>query len=119
MMKYFTGLAFIIFLFSNACQSQNEEKIDTLKNEILEIHDQVMPKMGELRKTKNLILSDADSLMLIDSVSANSNLEMAKEIEKSNESMMNWMRKYEPEFTGTEKRSIPLFSESKERNRKG
>ena len=83
-------------------QTNGEISIDSLKSEVLAIHDEVMPKMGELRKTRKELLLQVDSLMESDADKAAILTTIANEIGAANESMMQWMRAYEPEFEGTD-----------------
>ncbi len=66
------------------------------------IHDEVMPKMGELRRTRKDLLLQADSLMESNPDRAAMLTTVADEIGNANEGMMQWMRAYEPEFEGTD-----------------
>lgn len=109
-MKKTTFLLTILF-FAFSCGSSNqaskekapgEISLDSLKSEVLFIHDEVMPKMGELRRASKNLEVWADSLMEIDSARANMLNGMAADIANANESMMVWMRAYEPDFEGTE-----------------
>ena len=108
-MKKTTFLITLFFAFScgSGNQSSNENaageiSLDSLKSEVLFIHDEVMPKMGELRRASKNLEVWADSLMEIDSARANMLSTMAADIAEANESMMVWMRAYEPDFEGTE-----------------
>lgn len=95
-MKAILFIALGLFIFS--CNSTVEDKVDLtkLKEEVMAIHDEVMPKMGELRKTsKELKLAAA-----ADSTKAEW-VETANKISNANESMMVWMRNYDPDFKGT------------------
>lgn len=99
-MKNLTLLTVIIFLA--ACGPSKKEELQTLKSEVMAIHDEVMPKMGELRRTRKDLLLQADSLMETNPERAAMLTTVADEIGDANESMMQWMRAYEPEFEGTD-----------------
>ena len=107
-MKNLTVLASIILLAAcghskkKETQTNGEISLDSLKSEVLSIHDEVMPKMGELRRTRKDLLFRADSLMETDAERAAMLTTVADEIDAANESMMQWMRAYEPEFEGTD-----------------
>lgn len=112
-MKYLI-LIFTVLLIS--CSSPSSETASdqmTLEEEVMAIHDSVMPKMGELRSTKNSLLAKADSVLQTDSTHAQVLKELATEIEKANESMMLWMRNYEPEFEGTDAEKEAYLLEQK------
>ena len=99
-MKNLTLLTAIILLA--ACGPSKKEELQTLKSEVMAIHDEVMPKMGELRRTRKDLLLQADSLMETNPERAAMLTTVADEIGNANEGMMQWMRAYEPEFEGTD-----------------
>lgn len=67
--------------------------------EVMAAHDEVMPKMGELRKTAKDLQAKADSLSTLtdqDFAAEISTLrQTAERIEDANEGMMEWMRQFE------------------------
>ena len=103
----------IIFLFAiafmMACTPGNkasEVSIQDLKNQVMDIHDEVMPKMGELRKTAKTLRESAEVKEAEeDMMSAEDLIRAAEAIEAANESMMVWMRQFEPDFKGTDDES--------------
>lgn len=99
-MKNLALLTVIILLA--ACGPSKKEELQTLKSEVMAIHDEVMPKMGELRRTRKDLLLQADSLMESNPDRAAMLTTIADEIGNANEGMMQWMRAYEPEFEGTD-----------------
>ena len=118
-MKYLTTLLIWLVFFS--CQSGRNDSKEvnkktstvSLRSEILAIHDEVMPKMGELRKTKKNLMIWADSLKKSDSTGAATLLITADEIASANEGMMDWMRNYEPAYEGTEEEVLSYLEEQK------
>lgn len=103
-MKNLTLLLIILLIAcGTAKESQSGEiTLDSLKSEVLSIHDEVMPKMSELRRTRKDLLLQADSLMESNPDRAAMLTTAADEIGDANESMMQWMRDYEPDFEGTD-----------------
>ena len=79
----------------------------------MSIHDEVMPKMGELMKTSKALVLLADSIAEIDSLKASVFSAAAMEIDMANENMMNWMRSYEPEYEGSEKEILTYLEGQK------
>ena len=79
-----------------------EPTIAELKTEVLAIHDEVMPKMGELRRARKDLMLQADSLTESNPERAAILNAAADELGSANDGMMQWMRAYEPEFEGTE-----------------
>ena len=104
-------------LVLSACQtsqkSEEKSKVVLLKDEVMAIHDDVMPKMGELRKVKKYLLQHADSIAEADSSRAAVLTVLARRIEDANEGMRDWMRNYEPEFTGSEEEILAYLEEQK------
>ena len=109
-MKYL-NLLFVVLLFS--CGPSQQEELQTLKDEVIAIHDEVMPKMGELRKTRMALEALADSVIVSDSVRAQSLSAFASDIAAANEGMMQWMRNFEPEFEGTNEEIKAYLEEQK------
>lgn len=92
-----------------ACTPGSEKKTDGQNNsaddvrkQVMEIHDEVMPKMGQLRKVEKALRQTADSVITLDSAAAQKHLAVADRIKKANEEMMSWMRQFEPNYEGTE-----------------
>ena len=94
------SIAAILLILISACNTQpKEEKLD-LKAKVLEVHDQVMPKMKDLRVVQKQLLVLADSSA--DSLKAVKYQQLANDLKLANESMMDWMRSFDPNFSGTE-----------------
>jgi len=98
-------LAVIIGFAALACESgpSEEEQQNSMKDEVMEIHDEVMPKMGEMNTLKNELLADAESLAIdstnVENIEKSNTLkQIAAELEEANKSMMDWMRNYKPNF---------------------
>ena len=80
-----------------ACESKNVQ----LKEEVIAIHDEVMPHMGKLKSLQKNLLERADQLALEDSVAQNDVIEHLRntsvELDAAYEGMFVWMRQFEPE----------------------
>lgn len=108
-------LPVLVLALTTACTSSKKSELTALKDEVMAIHDEVMPKMGELMKTEKMLKKKADSLFLVsDSVTAQTCLDAASEINAANESMMNWMRNYEVDFQGDEDEIMKYLNEQKQ-----
>ncbi|NQZ78835.1 MAG: hypothetical protein HRT61_22375 [Ekhidna sp.] len=100
---FLLALSLLVLSCGTKGESKSEEgSLADLKDEVMAIHDEVMPKMGDLRKTRMMLESIADSLIVVDSIGAVNLRNLASEIDAANEGMMQWMRAYEPDFQGTE-----------------
>ncbi len=89
MKKVLSIVAIALFLFS--CGNKAAE-IKKLSDEVLKIHDEVMPKMQDLANLKKDFLAISDSTL--DSLSRISVAEEVAKLEKADEKMMQWMREY-------------------------
>ncbi len=82
-------------------------------DEVMAVHDEVMPKMGMIRKLKGALQASADSLITADSLSAEAQefLGAVAELEAANESMMGWMRSFAQPEEGTVHEEVLKFYE--------
>jgi len=117
-------LFFLLVLALFSCQPSGKESkeidskpgvvtLDSLKKEVLAIHDEVMPKMGQLMKTSKALITLADSVSSSDSIRASTLMEAANDIDLANENMMVWMRNYEPAFEGSEAEILAYLTKQK------
>ncbi|WP_421890943.1 hypothetical protein [Marinoscillum sp.] len=91
----------ICLVVVGACAQTKKTDTKALKDQVMEVHDAVMPKMGELRMTEKQLLAVADSLAE-DTVAATRYRELAVAVSSANKSMMNWMHGFDPDFAGSE-----------------
>jgi len=103
--KLKTALFLLALLFIiSACNSEKKEQQE-LFDEVMLLHDEVMPKMGSLRGLSAELSLKADSLAQ-DSIT-NSTLKvdemrrLSKKLKDANEGMMEWMRQFEQVEEGT------------------
>lgn len=92
----------LILLASIGCNSKKNEKIDGYQ-EIMAIHDAVMPKMGGVNRLKRnlqgLLPNIEDSLQQAEIQYS------IGELEESEELMQNWMHNWAEESQGLDKKS--------------
>ena len=94
-MKTFNGILLLTIIVV-ACGPDRTAIQKEKHEEVMAVHDEVMPKMGTIEKLKKQFQSRADSLLQVDSTADVSEyLEMARQLEEANESMMVWMRAYD------------------------
>ena len=102
----------ICCIFFLACGSGINQEEETLKKEIMDIHDQLMPKMDNIYNLKKALQKNRDFLTS-DSLSVERPKLNAAEfdslvqaLENADKSMMSWMRNYtkfdDPEFNHQE-----------------
>jgi len=112
-----------IILWVAACgpaqKEDGEETVDpeTLKDEVMAVHDEVMPKMQDIMRLKKQARSKVDSLAT-DSISNASQIEsmetLISTLEEADETMMNWMRNYRRDFEGTDEEYVAYLQKEKE-----
>lgn len=86
----------------SGCNSEKIDKTNLLRDEVIAIHDEVMPLMGELRSLKKELKIKADGLVEQDSLENAEKIHELRNIESqleyAFEGMFIWMRQYkEPE----------------------
>lgn len=91
----------ICLVLAAACSQTKKEDTKGLKDQVMEVHDAVMPKMGELRMTEKQLLVMADSVAG-DTAAAARYRELAVAVSSANKSMMTWMHGFDPDFAGSE-----------------
>ncbi|PQJ31577.1 hypothetical protein BST92_06390 [Nonlabens arenilitoris] len=84
----------LLVLLASCSDELKEQKIafDNLKQQSMEAHDVIMPKMGDLMDLSNQLSQKMDS--------TNTDLIMSKnsELQKAHDDMMTWMRDYSEKF---------------------
>jgi len=93
MKKLFPILTLILLV--SACNG-NSFDADAEMNKILDVHDEVMPKIGEVMNLKKKVLEKADSM---EGESAEALRDLANRLEDANSSMMSWMREWSGQYT--------------------
>ncbi len=94
------SLKYIFLLLVAVGCSSSDQKIEKLQDDVMAIHDEVMPKMGEIMNLKDEL---ANNLKAIDSTSANYRNTKAMSdslsylLTESDNGMMDWMDEYNPD----------------------
>ena len=91
-----TILFILPMLLILSCDQQEKAEIDALRKEVMDVHDEVMPRMGEMIKIRKALMEKAQ-----ESVDSTTLLNLSNNIDIAHEEMMQWMRNYEPGFTGS------------------
>lgn len=88
--------------------SSEAKKENILYKEVMAIHDEVMPLMGELMAMNKKVKGK-------DSTSHEAN-ELSAYLEEANEAMMNWMRKFNPNIENmTHEETMNYLEEEKKK----
>ncbi|MFM2249540.1 MAG: hypothetical protein RLZZ358_467 [Bacteroidota bacterium] len=112
-MKLFSNsLIFIFSIFVLACANPLIETNKEMRAQIIGVHDNVMPKMGELMSLQKKALAKADSLYAQDST-ATAQIEsmrtLAGQLDQAYEGMFVWMRQYSLEEEGKTPEEIKTY----------
>ncbi len=87
----------LLWTFICGCSVKSGNEIDFLFKEIMDVHDEIMPKMGKIRDLEKQFRSTAltypDSSELI---------RQAEILSSANEAMMIWMRDFNSNFQGSD-----------------
>ncbi len=112
-MKLFaSALTFLISFLLLACANPLIEANKEMRAQIIGVHDEVMPKMGELMSLQKKALAKADSLYAQDST-ATAQIEsmrtLAGQLDQAYEGMFVWMRQYSLEEEGKTPEEIKTY----------
>jgi hypothetical protein len=112
-MKLFSNsLIFIFSMFVLACSNPLIETNKEMRAQIIGVHDEVMPKMGELMSLQKKALAQADSLYAQDSTATTqieSMRSLAGQLDQAYEGMFVWMRQYSLEEEGKTPEEIKTY----------
>ena len=104
MTRLFKFILILTVCLQVSCDDK-KAKEQALLDEVMSIHDEVMPEMGSLRALNKKLKLTIDSLQMdslnVDSVEVLKVSELIQKLEQANESMMQWMRDFEPLEEGT------------------
>lgn len=95
-----TSLIFSLILFFQSCGPSQEELNTKQRDAVIAVHDEVMPKMGQLKSFEKKALQKAEEFAALDSTDTANVEEMkalALELDQAYEAMFVWMRQYETE----------------------
>lgn len=97
---YWIGL-FIVWMGLEACTGQKDE-VAKLKTEVIAVHDEVMPKMGDLKSNQKLLTAKGDELREASADSTEIELyrQVALACDEAYEGMFVWMRQFDSKLEG-------------------
>lgn len=97
MRKFLIGAGLIALI--GACGNPQLEKVEALKKEAIAVHDEVMPRMGEIHdwstKLKELKKSIAEDTNDSATEIKNEVVHLVVMLDSADEAMMSWMHDYE------------------------
>ena len=107
-----SALTLLISILVLACANPLIEENKEMRAQIIGVHDEVMPKMGELMSLQKKALAQADSLYAQDST-ATAQIEsmrtLAGQLDQAYEGMCVWMRQYSLEEEGKTPEEIKTY----------
>ncbi len=91
-----------IFIFSSCNQKPAENKevtetadeVETMRNEVMAIHDEVMSEMGTLMNLKKQLKAKISQTDSTEEKKADSLQQLVAQLEEADEAMMEWIRTY-------------------------
>ncbi|MCE2707401.1 MAG: hypothetical protein ACK5BR_03690 [Bacteroidota bacterium] len=112
-MKLFaSALTLLVPFLILSCANPLIEENKKLREQIIGVHDEVMPKMGELKGLEKKASEQADSLYAQDST-ATAEIEslraLAVQLNQAHEGMFVWMRQYSLEEEGKTPEEIKIY----------
>ncbi|MEX2596270.1 MAG: hypothetical protein WEC59_05005 [Salibacteraceae bacterium] len=100
-MKRLLYLGLILTLIT-ACGDPKLEKVNNLKKEAFALHDEVMPRMGEISELSRSLKEHRKSVEADTSSTNEKQIEQikthVKALDDAYEAMMEWMNHYKPEY---------------------
>lgn len=78
-------------------------KVETAYNNVMKVHDEVMPEMSTISKLKRQIKKQDGT--------SEASLDMMKQLGDANEGMMAWMADFDLDKTSTEKAQLNYLAE--------
>lgn len=93
-------LIFTSLVLINACGSRSSMDNEKLRTEVIAVHDEVMPKMGQLQSLQRKAIEKAEEMQTqepVDSAAVAEYKALAYDLNLAYEAMFDWMHQYEPE----------------------
>ncbi len=115
MKRSILSLIFTLFLLVNACGPKSHDKNEKLREEVIGVHDEVMPKMGQLKSMERRALSKVEEIERADpsdSVSVEEYKALAYDLSQAHDAMFVWMRQYEVEDGGKTEEELKEYLDS-------
>ena len=92
-------LIFTSFFALSSCGPKAPSENEKLRADVIAVHDEVMPKMGQLKSLERKALDKVKALEsepTVDSTAIEQYKALAYDLNQAHESMFKWMRQYEP-----------------------
>ncbi len=86
-MKYLFYLFAILLLLTNCGPKHDDEEVKILYDKVIEIHDEVMPKISDISKLRRKIRKQENK--------GTPSLNIIKQLEDADDAMMTWMTDFQ------------------------
>ncbi len=98
---YYCTVLFIAVLGITSC-TKREDEVYKLKNEVIAVHDEAMPKMGELRSYQKALIAKQEELQNenADSVKVQTFGKASIACDNAYQGMFVWMRQFDAKLEG-------------------
>ena len=101
-MRPFLIVSTLAALLLAGCTDPKQERVNALKDEAIEIHDEVMPRIGEINTLSIDIKKmsrafESDTSAEADAMKAEA-MDLVKQLDEAHNGMMDWMAAYEPAY---------------------
>jgi hypothetical protein len=93
-------LVFTLLIFFQSCGNKQVEENKAQREQVIAVHDEVMPKMGQLKSLEKAALQKAEELQSSDTpdlAKIESLKSLASQLNQAYEGMFVWMRQYDTE----------------------
>lgn len=93
-------LVFTLLIFFQSCGNKQVEENKAQREQVIAVHDEVMPKMGQLKSLEKAALQKAEELQNSDTPDLEkieSLKSLASQLNQAYEGMFVWMRQYDTE----------------------
>lgn len=112
-MKLTISIFLLSALMFASCGEQKKNAKDELYDKVMAVHDEIMPKMGNIMKYKKQLNEKLDKLTE-EGAEANTDkiAELTKavaDLDNSHKEMMNWMHGFDPDFEGMVKEDVMKY----------
>ncbi|MBJ2174410.1 hypothetical protein JBL43_09190 [Aureibaculum sp. A20] len=90
-------LVFALFMFMQSCKNEPKEKEETRMDRVMAVHDELMPRMGEIGKLTTALEAK------IDTTATGEKYKLAKDsLVNAYDYMMDWMKGFGDKFDSEE-----------------
>ena len=101
---------FLMVLIFVSCGEQKKSAKDQLKEKVMAVHDEIMPKMGDIMKYKKELNVKINELTQIGADENADEIDQLKkgvtDLDNSHDEMMGWMHQYNNDFEGMVEKEV-------------